>query len=80
MGYPTTEASFLYVEADLTKTQESARMCTTCRMYRNKAKYLERVRSLMERVLGITEARQAFSNVVERVQYQGDSYIISRHG
>jgi prevent-host-death family protein len=34
----------------------------------------------MERVLGITEARQEFSNVVERVQYQGDSYIISRHG
>ena len=34
----------------------------------------------MERVLGITEARQEFSSVVERVQYQGDSYIISRHG
>ena len=34
----------------------------------------------MERVLGITEARQEFSNVVERVQHQGDSYIISRHG
>lgn len=34
----------------------------------------------MERVLGITEARQEFSNVVERVQYQGHSYIISRHG
>ncbi len=34
----------------------------------------------MERVLGITEARQAFSNLVEQVQYQGDSYIISRHG
>ena len=34
----------------------------------------------MERVLGITRARQEFSDVVERVQYQGDSYIISRHG
>ena len=34
----------------------------------------------MERILGITEARQAFSNVIEQVQHQGDSYIISRHG
>jgi prevent-host-death family protein len=34
----------------------------------------------MERVLGVTEARKIFSNIVERVQYQGYSYIISRHG
>ena len=34
----------------------------------------------MERVLGITQAREEFSNVIEQVQYQGDSYIISRHG
>ena len=34
----------------------------------------------MEKELGITEAREKFSDVVEQVQYQGDSYIISRHG
>ena len=34
----------------------------------------------MQRVLGITKAREEFSQVVEQVQYQGDSYIISRHG
>jgi|Deesub1362B_J571_1020462.scaffolds.fasta_scaffold29975_2 prevent-host-death family protein len=42
--------------------------------------YLEKARDLMEKVLGITKARQEFSNVIEQVQYQGDSYIISRHG
>jgi len=46
----------------------------------NNAPYLERARGLMERVLGITKAREEFSQVVEQVQYQGDSYIISRHG
>jgi len=34
----------------------------------------------MERVLGITKAREKFTSIVEQVQYQGDSYIISRHG
>ena len=34
----------------------------------------------MERELGITKAREALSEVVEQVQYQGDTYIISRHG
>ena len=34
----------------------------------------------MERMLGITQAREEFSTVIEQVQYQGDSYIISRHG
>lgn len=34
----------------------------------------------MERMLGITQAREEFSDVIEHVQYQGDSYIISRHG
>ena len=34
----------------------------------------------MEKVLGITKARQEFSNIVEQVQYQGQSYIINRHG
>ena len=34
----------------------------------------------MERMLGITKAREEFSQIVEQVQYRGDSYIISRHG
>ena len=34
----------------------------------------------MERELGITKAREILSDVVERVQFQGDTYIISRHG
>jgi prevent-host-death family protein len=34
----------------------------------------------MEKELGITKAREEFSTIVEQVQYQGDSYIISRHG
>jgi prevent-host-death family protein len=34
----------------------------------------------MERKLGLTEARQNFSELVEGVQYRGDTYIISRHG
>jgi prevent-host-death family protein len=43
-------------------------------------KHSEGAKGLMERVVGITKARQEFSNVVEQVQYQGDSYVISRHG
>ena len=34
----------------------------------------------MERLLGITQARDELSRIIERVQHQGDSYIISRHG
>jgi prevent-host-death family protein len=34
----------------------------------------------MERELGITKAWEALSDVVEQVQYQGATYIISRHG
>mgnify|MGYP002750773104 CR=1 FL=1 len=34
----------------------------------------------MEKELGVTEARKEFSDLVEKVQYQGDAYIISRHG
>jgi prevent-host-death family protein len=34
----------------------------------------------VEKVLGVTEARKKFSNIVEQVQYQGDSYLISRYG
>lgn len=34
----------------------------------------------MEKALGITKAREEFSTIVEQVQYQGDTYIINRHG
>ena len=34
----------------------------------------------MEIVLGVTEARKDFSELVEKVQYQGDAYMINRHG
>jgi len=34
----------------------------------------------MEKVLGVTEARKELSNIVEQVQYQGDTYLISRYG
>jgi prevent-host-death family protein len=36
--------------------------------------------SKMEKELGVTQARQVFGTMVEQVQYQGDTYIISRHG
>ena len=42
--------------------------------------YSERIDSLMEKVLGITKAREDFSTIVEQVQHQGDAYIINRHG
>lgn len=35
---------------------------------------------LMERKLSTTKAREKFGDLVEQVQYQGDIYIISRHG
>jgi len=34
----------------------------------------------MEKVLGVTEARKKFSNIVEQVQHGGDTYLISRYG
>lgn len=34
----------------------------------------------MERKVGISEARKELGNLVEKVQYQGDTYIISRRG
>jgi prevent-host-death family protein len=37
-------------------------------------------RGEMEKELGVTKARQVFGTMVEQVQYQGDTYIISRHG
>lgn len=34
----------------------------------------------METTLGVTEAREKLSEIVESVQHQRDAYIISRHG
>ncbi len=34
----------------------------------------------MEKSLGITKAREEFSIIVEQVQYQGDTFVINRHG
>ena len=34
----------------------------------------------MSKMLGIAEARNSFRAIVDQVQYQGDSYIISRNG
>jgi prevent-host-death family protein len=41
---------------------------------------LEKAESLMEKALGVTEARKKFSSIVEEVQYQGYIYLISRYG
>lgn len=34
----------------------------------------------MEKKIGLAQARKEFSKVINNVQYQGESYIISRHG
>ena len=34
----------------------------------------------MEKKIGLAQARKEFSKVINDVQYQGESYIISRHG
>lgn len=34
----------------------------------------------MDRELGVTQARKNFRDLVEKVQYKGETYIISRHG
>ncbi len=34
----------------------------------------------MEKALSVTQAREKFSDVVEQVQYQGHTYVLSRHG
>lgn len=34
----------------------------------------------MEKELGLTKAREKLSDLVDRVQYNGDTYVISRHG
>ncbi len=34
----------------------------------------------MERELGVTEARRNLSDIVDQVQHQGATYLLSRHG
>lgn len=34
----------------------------------------------MKKKIGLAQARKEFSKVINNVQYQGESYIISRHG
>jgi prevent-host-death family protein len=34
----------------------------------------------MEKTIGVSEAREQFRTIVDEVQYQGDKYVISRHG
>lgn len=35
---------------------------------------------VMERTIGVTKARDEFRKLVDQVQYQGDKYVIERHG
>jgi prevent-host-death family protein len=46
----------------------------------NSNSFQERMDWLMERELGVSEARRELSGLIERVQYQGDTFIISRRG
>ncbi len=50
------------------------------KLLQNVQNYDEKVSLLMEKRLGITQAREKFRDLVERVQYKGDMYIINRHG
>lgn len=34
----------------------------------------------MERVLGVTEVRSRFGEIVDRVQYQGDTVVLEKNG
>jgi prevent-host-death family protein len=34
----------------------------------------------MEKIIGVTEARDQFRTIVDEVQYQGDKYVVNRHG
>lgn len=34
----------------------------------------------MEKIIGVTKARDQFRKIVDEVQYQGDKYVINRHG
>ena len=34
----------------------------------------------MERKVGVTQARKELGEMIDKVQHQGDSYVIDRHG
>jgi len=34
----------------------------------------------MERRLGVTEARKRLAHIIDQVKYQGENYVIVRHG
>lgn len=34
----------------------------------------------MEKTVGVTRAREQFRSILDEVQYQGDKYVIRRHG
>lgn len=34
----------------------------------------------MEKIISVTKARDEFRKIVDEVQYQGDKYVINRHG
>lgn len=34
----------------------------------------------MEKEIGVTQARDKLSSIINEVQHQGDKYVISRHG
>lgn len=35
---------------------------------------------VVEKTIGVTKAREEFRRIVDNVQYQGDKYVINRHG
>jgi prevent-host-death family protein len=35
---------------------------------------------VMEKIIGVTKARDEFRKIVDEVQYQGAKYVIHRHG
>lgn len=51
----------------------------TYRMYKM-YKSVKSEKTWMERKLGLAKAREKFSEIIEQVQYQGESYVINRHG
>ena len=56
-----------------------------CRLYILAIMYtlislLRKVKCVMEKILGLTEARKQFSTIVEQVEHQGNTYIINRYG
>ena len=34
----------------------------------------------MEKIIGVTKARDEFRKIIDEVQYRGDKYVINRHG